>query len=221
MLKHPLLNIESINSDHEYDEDSSKLPDKNSQKNTLIDFIDKIDEKPTESQKEQSLEEKFQTMDRRMKTMEENLEKKVLDFKMKRKTMRKSLQIIEKIDQQQNQSGEDLNLIWKTINTIVMNSKAYFEDVRKELEQRIQEFKHEITGLLNFDDVKNVIEELKKNNIDGLVTEEKCRNIAETAQKEIYECVERNMESKLLEMGVSHQKLNELIAKDKLFWGNL
>jgi len=164
------------------------------------------------------LEDRFQIMERRIKIMEENLEKKVLDFKMKRKAMRKSLQIIEKIDHQQSQSDEDLNLIWKTINTIVVNSKVYFEDVRKELEQRIQGFKHEITGLLNFDDVKDVIEELKRNNIDSLITEQKCRGMNEGVKRDMFQYVDLTFENKFKEMGTAHKMLNDLIAKEKFFF---
>lgn len=129
--------------------------------------------------------------------------------------MRKSLQIIEKIDHQQSQSDEDLNLIWKTINTIVMNSKIYFEDVKIELENRIQEYKNEITGLLSFDDLKEIIEEIKKNNIDALITEKKCKNLLGDLKNELVNFVQQTNDKKINEILLSYKKLNELIEKEK------
>ena len=186
-------------------------------KNTLIEILDKLDEKAfyTENSKEISFEERISSMEQRFRMMEENLNKKVLDFKMKRKEMRKSLQIIEKIDHQQNQSGDDLNLIWKTLNTIVVNSKVYFDDVRQELEKRIQDLKIEITGLLNFDDVKQIIDELKKNNIDSLLTEKKFSGMMEVVKMDIYGNVEKINEQKYNEIVNDNKKLNDLIQKEK------
>jgi len=131
----------------------------------------------------------------------------VLDLNLKKKKTWKSLQIIEKNDN----SDEDLNLIWKTINTIVINSKIYFEDVKKDLEKRIGEMKEEVNGLMNCEDVKEICEEVKKNGIEGLVTEKKCKGIFEGFKGEVQEFIK----GKLGEMFESYKKLNDLIQREK------
>lgn len=162
------------------------------------------------------LDERLIKMEKKLKNIEDNIQKKFLDLKEKKKEMRKSLQIIEKIDQQQNQSDEDLNLIWKTINTIVVNSKCYFEDVKKEMERKIQEFKLDITGLLNFDDVKDVIDVLKGHNLDLLMTEKKSILLFEQLKKDFGDQIENLNSLKFNEISKNYEKLNELIKREKL-----
>ena len=202
---------ESIQSEHETsfkDPDSSTFLDK---KTTLIEILDKFDDKtttlPTENSKEASLDERLSLIEKKFHIFEENISSKVLDLNLKKKKNQKSLQIMEKNEK----SDEDLNLIWKTINTIVINSKVYVEDVKKDLEKRIGEMKEEVNGLMNCEDVKGICEEVKKNGLEGLVTEKKCKGMLDGFKGEVQEF----FKGKLGEMLESYKKLNDLIEKEK------
>lgn len=163
-------------------------------------------------------EDRLTRIEKKINLIEENWQQKILNLKEKKKEMSKSLQIIEKIDQQKSQSDEDLNLIWKTINTIVFNSKNYFEDVKKEMERKIHEFKLDITGLLNFDEIRDIVDILKTNDIEQLMTQNKFDSLFTQQKKEVQELIKLTTENKFNEICKNHQKLNELIEREKLFF---
>lgn len=204
--------LESINSEQENDEESTKLLGKNT-------FIEVLDEKIDDNLKgNMFFEDRLTRIEKKLNLIEENLQQKILNLKEKKKEMSKSLQIIEKIDQQKSQSDEDLNLIWKTLNTIVLNSKNYFEDVKKEMERKIHEFKLDITGLLNFDEVRDIVEILKTNNIEKLMTQNKFETLFNQQKKEVQELINLTTENKFNEISKNHKKLNDLIEREKFFY---